>query len=502
MPTRLYFPQTTAAPVTPSVSPDAGWNYTSEVLYRKLIRAVDRADAGYATGTQVGPWTATAGQKAVDRVYVSEPLIAQTISGTVKGQLQVREFATTDNADQIVVAIKVVNNAGSSVRGTLLSLNAYATASEFPNSTTLANRFIADGDALSSVSAQDGDRLVVEIGYKNTTSATTPEAAGRWGAVSGNSDLPENQTDTSTNLNPWIEFSGTVTFQGSVTGSSDGTASVTGTLTGTGALSGSASVASSVTGTLTEAPVLGPVTGSVAAVSSVSGTLTGTGAVTGTAAVVSSVTATLRGDGALSGSSAGTANVTGALTATGALTGAVAGAGAVSGALTGTGALTGSVAGVSAVTGTASEAGSIGALTGAVAAVSSVAGTLTDYSAPAGGSSTTTAAGGGGPAPHRVQKYEDERRAEIERRRAALRRSIEAAYDDIKGVVAAEEAAEPEAPEAIPAEIPAEVVQAVEIARQPEAKLADLREVLTVLRQVQAALEAERDDEEALLLAA
>jgi hypothetical protein len=124
--------------------------------------------------------------------------------------------------------------------------------------------------------------------------------------------------------------------------------------------------------------------------------------------------------------------------------------------------------------------------------------------APSGGSGSTTSAvgGGGGPATPRVQRLEDERRAEIERRRAALRRSIEAAYDDIKGVVAAEEAAEPEAPEIIAAEIPAEAVQAIEVARQPEAKLADLREVLAVLRQVKAALEAEQDDEEALLLAA
>jgi hypothetical protein len=131
--------------------------------------------------------------------------------------------------------------------------------------------------------------------------------------------------------------------------------------------------------------------------------------------------------------------------------------------------------------------------------------TLTyEPAAPSGGSGSTTSAvgGGGGPATPRVQKLEDERRAEIERRRAALRRSIEAAYDDIKGVVAAEEAAEPEAPEIIAAEIPAEAVQAIEVARQPEAKLADLREVLAVLRQVKAALEAEQDDEEALLLAA
>lgn len=112
------------------------------------------------------------------------------------------------------------------------------------------------------------------------------------------------------------------------------------------------------------------------------------------------------------------------------------------------------------------------------------------------------ALGGGGPAPRSVQKAEDERRRRNAEQQAALRRAIEEAYDKITGLVVAEEAAEPEAPEPIVAEIPAAAVEAIEVAQDPAATVADLREVLAVLRQVQAALLAEQDDEEALLLAA
>lgn len=201
---RLYFPAATAAPV--GVSPDAGWNYTSERLERSF--ALIKGTSAIAIGTQVGPWTATAGQTALDRTYVSPPLAAQEISGTVSMQLMVREYAGTDNVDQVRLVIKVVSNDGGTVRATLYSGNGSTTA-EFVNNVTHRNFTAANALALSSYTCVAGDRLAVEIGYRNSTAGTTPEASAKWGENAA--VLPVNNTQT-TDGAPWIDFSNGLEF--------------------------------------------------------------------------------------------------------------------------------------------------------------------------------------------------------------------------------------------------------------------------------------------------
>lgn len=201
MATRLYFPATATPPngLTPAY---AGWNYTAEASRGSFN--VTKGSSTLAIGTQIGAWTATAGQTALDRQYISPKLKAQTISGTFKGQIMVREFATTDNVDQLYVCVKVVSGDGTTIRSTLYALGNATTTAEFINNATCRNKGIADGDSLSSYACADGDRLVVEIGYRNSTGATTPEAQAKWGESA--SDLPENETQT-TDGSPWIEFS-------------------------------------------------------------------------------------------------------------------------------------------------------------------------------------------------------------------------------------------------------------------------------------------------------
>lgn len=228
MATRFYFPLTTPpdGAITPSL---AAWNYTTEVLRRKMVTAKPTGDA-ITQGSQIGPWTATAGQTAVDRQYISAPLAAgQTISGTVAAQVMVREFATTDNVDRGLLAIKVVSADGATLRATLLALGNYGPTLEFISNATCRNKTFADGDAITTYTPTiEGDRIVVEIGYQNSTAGTTPEAAAKYG---GNAtDLPVNETQT-TNGAPWIEFSANLTFQ-SLTGTGAVTA---GAATGAGA---------------------------------------------------------------------------------------------------------------------------------------------------------------------------------------------------------------------------------------------------------------------------
>ena len=70
----------------------------------------------------------------------------------------VREYATSDNVDQIICKIAVVSADGLTVRGTLLAIGIGPTG-EFLSNTSHRNKTIADGNSLGSVAAQDGDYL-------------------------------------------------------------------------------------------------------------------------------------------------------------------------------------------------------------------------------------------------------------------------------------------------------------------------------------------------------
>lgn len=208
--TRFFFPLDTASPITPNPAFGSGWTSSSSGVRRAMV--LTKGSSAITTGQTIS-LSGTANDKNADRQYVSDPLAgAQTISGTVKGQLMVREFATTDNVDQISILLRVVSNDGTSVTcSAVLALGNYAVAGEFINNATLRNKKIADGDTITSCNANDGDRIVLEIGFSNTTSGTTPQAAAKWGENA--TELPEDETQTTDGAG-WFEFSATLTFQG------------------------------------------------------------------------------------------------------------------------------------------------------------------------------------------------------------------------------------------------------------------------------------------------
>lgn len=209
--TRLYFSSALAASAAPAF--DAGWNYTTEASRWRLKHT--KGTSAMTSGTQIGAWSGTAGQKALDRQYVSNPLDgAQNVGGSIKGQLLVQEVNNTDNVDQIICVIKVVSIDGGTVRGTILAIASRGPTGEF-RSTGFRNKFIVDGDAGTLIAAQNGDRIVIEIGYSNSGAGTTPEAFARWGENAA--DLAENETDTTDGAG-WIEFGGTLVFQNDAAG--------------------------------------------------------------------------------------------------------------------------------------------------------------------------------------------------------------------------------------------------------------------------------------------
>lgn len=222
MATRFYYEtadpplpgaQVPAIPITPAF--DGSWESVPVANRRWLTTEKFNTDydeisasSTQNTGTYDVAWAQ----------FISAPLAAQTISGTVKGQLQARENnADADMRAQIV--IRVITADGTTVVGTLLASDGAALSSEFGSSSvTETNRKFplaaSSPAALTSTGVSAGDRLVVEVGYRahNTLNAARTGVMG-YGSGGSSGDLPEDETQTGSTWAPWLEFSGTITFQ-------------------------------------------------------------------------------------------------------------------------------------------------------------------------------------------------------------------------------------------------------------------------------------------------
>jgi hypothetical protein len=210
--TRIYFPGSGTAAVSPAF--DGAWEVTSSNFRRPC--------ATFPTGTAFAdsnrPTTSADPEDVLCGQFVSEPIQAQTITGTVKGQCLCRAQAAALNLN-LAIVIKVVSNDGNTERGTLLAL---ASSQQLPASgvppdflsTTYTNRRFLDASdnadiPLSSVTAQGWDRLVIEIGAFDRTNSTS-QAQFRFGDDAAE-DLPEDDSEQS-DVNPWLEFSQSIRF--------------------------------------------------------------------------------------------------------------------------------------------------------------------------------------------------------------------------------------------------------------------------------------------------
>jgi hypothetical protein len=203
---RLYMPGSTAAPVSP-VANSAEWTDLGAANRKLLHVLVDNAEVVTYTS-----WAASdPNDEILDRIYVSDKLIAQTITGPVKMQLQTFH----PSASTLILGsleLYVVNQAGTTVRGTLLSLMNCIPNTTF-NSTTKRNKTWLDGSqAVSSLTVQNGDRLVLKIGFRDSHAGGSPDGSSVYVTSTTSGDLPEDETNTDSK-NPWIEFTNKVYFQ-------------------------------------------------------------------------------------------------------------------------------------------------------------------------------------------------------------------------------------------------------------------------------------------------
>lgn len=201
-----------APAVTPAYS--GGWDSTAEA---------DRAQASFtfpASGNSarfiLNTLSGSSEQFILFRQWVSPPIVAQEIaSRTIKGQIGVGSGALAT----VAIHVYIVSNDGSTVRGVLLNMQASASTSNPPRwnggNSVQENRSIRDSAdnlnmPISSVTAQDGDRLAVELGAREVDG--TAGNFLRMRVTSNGLDLGENDTETAAN-NTWIELSNGVVLQ-------------------------------------------------------------------------------------------------------------------------------------------------------------------------------------------------------------------------------------------------------------------------------------------------
>lgn len=213
MATRFYLPSATVSQVNPPF--ESGYTNTASALRRKMVTT----KLGEAFGTQSILTSAGAtGETHLFRQYVSAPLDAQTISGTATGQIRCAESNGLANAF-LGCLCKVVSNDGQTLRGSLFGGTVPNLASHELAVGTLTNRPMTDSSesvpmTLTSVDAQAGDRLVLELFVVEVTSNTTYSLDLEFGDASSTDLAGSGDLTETTQNNPWLEFSQNLTFQG------------------------------------------------------------------------------------------------------------------------------------------------------------------------------------------------------------------------------------------------------------------------------------------------
>lgn len=207
MATRLYLPSSGASPLA-SLAVGAMWETTSDVFFRAPTAT---AKTNTAISQFVDKPACATGQQEVFGQWVSAPLAAAhdfTAGETVSLVVSCMEGSTSANA-HLAFCVRVVSGDGATQRGVLASQETYST--EF--ATSQATRIIS-GRALASVSAQVGDRIVIEIGIHSNTGVTSYWLYERFGDPSATGDFALT-ADLATDLCPWVELSPTLPFSGS-----------------------------------------------------------------------------------------------------------------------------------------------------------------------------------------------------------------------------------------------------------------------------------------------
>lgn len=197
MATRLYLENTTAD-VDPATERGA-WNDTASYVARRL----SRIRAGAVTTVAVAEASATGDYDVLLLKLVSEPIPAQAVAGTLDWSVGALESNALMNAHWHLHAY--VLSGSDTLVGTLLTDYTEALGTnEFP---TTAQGWAADSaQTLTSVTAADNDRIVLELGYVARNTDLTSYTGTLWYGGTSGEELPRGSGDE-TLFTGWVQFS-------------------------------------------------------------------------------------------------------------------------------------------------------------------------------------------------------------------------------------------------------------------------------------------------------
>jgi len=190
-------------PGIPSVGPFISWDNTG--YYGRLKAGTESGSYGLfstytaETSTQ-NPWTIGC------TGFLTDELAAQTISGTVTAQLIGYEGSSNSNT-YFQCGVFVVDYLGN-LKATLIA----ATDDDVELATSYKNRTVFNVAAITPYACSARDRIYFEVGLTYKNSKDTSYFAIPGFVDNSATDLPVDDTDTSTAKNTWFEFSMNLAF--------------------------------------------------------------------------------------------------------------------------------------------------------------------------------------------------------------------------------------------------------------------------------------------------
>lgn len=164
-------------------------------------------DGGASSSSSQSEQSSSSGNSYMLFKAVSSPLSgAQTISGTLNVMFGVVESNANNNYVKRLHVYVMASD--GSVRGTLLAN--YTDTVEYP--TTAQGQALASAQTLSSVSAQDGDRIVAEIGFQEQHGFIGLVAGTQYCGGTSGTDLSAGDANVTTHPS-FLNFSATLAFK-------------------------------------------------------------------------------------------------------------------------------------------------------------------------------------------------------------------------------------------------------------------------------------------------
>ncbi len=205
MATRFYLGNGVAADVSPSF--DSGWTVTTGADRKKLLTAKDSSAMTSKTTAATGA-SAPPNRFILNRQYVSDCIASQDFQNN-PCRIQVRSNISSTASSSVGFICYTVYIMKPDGTQRFITENKTGGGTSF--TTTLTNRGIAGSGLGASIFCNDGDRIVIEVGwFYSSGTNTTRTATQSFGADNG-TDLPQDQTTTAAN-NPWVEFTNDILF--------------------------------------------------------------------------------------------------------------------------------------------------------------------------------------------------------------------------------------------------------------------------------------------------